>query len=194
MIWLLALGDSLTAGFPYNHGSPWPVRVRGLAVGTGLGVDSYGVSGERLDQINTRYVAEHKDKGHTHVAILGGVNDILQDATAATTFSRLQTIADAAVADGQSLVLFTLPPFGAYSGSSAGRQTQRTSYNNLVIAAVAPGGAYEGEALVRLDTLLADSGTPANLAAANNSGDGLHWSSAGEDAVAAAVLAAVTGA
>lgn len=191
LIWILVLGDSLVTGFPYTHGTAWPVRTRVLRVGSGLGVDVYGVAGERLDQVGARYTAQHRNKRHTHVAIFAGTNDILQDATAATAYSRMRVVADAAIADGQKLVLFTVPPFGTYVSSSAGRQTQRTAYNNLLIAAVQAGGDYAGATLIRLDTLLADSTTPANLATAYNSGDGLHWSSAGEDVVASAVSAAL---
>jgi len=125
------------------------------------------------------------DPAPARVFVLGGINDIVADATAASAFANLNTIYTEAQAAGVEVVAIATLPFGTSTYWTAGRQTQLEALNASVLASL------DADFTVNLYTAMQD---PADLDAilpAYRLSDGLHPNEAGTAAMAAAVATAL---
>ena len=116
------------------------------------------------------------------------LNDIIGgDDLAADVYAKLTSLSSYAKSQGIPVIVATCPPFGDYSFWSAAREAQALAYNVLVA-----GLASSDDNVYLLDVfdVMNDPGT-FDILAAYDSGDGLHPSSAGSAALAAALEVAV---
>lgn len=207
---VVAFGDSITDGWGSTPGTHrrYPDRLgeRLLADGRRLGVVNSGISGNMLltesrcfgDSGITRF--RHDALGQVGVrtaVVLIGINDIggggLPDwgCGVRPTVSAEQLIAghlrliQAAHRRGVAVIGATLTPFKGYADYYT---PQKEEVRDAVNQWVRTSGAYD--AVVDLDQVLADPrpGHRDELAAAYDSGDGLHPNDAGMDAIAEAVV------
>lgn len=112
------------------------------------------------------------------------VNDIIGgDDLAVDVFAKLTSLSSYAKSQGVPVIVATCSPFGDYAFWSAARETQALAYNALVA-----GLASSDDNVYLLDVfnVMNDPGT-FDILAAYDSGDGLHPSSAGSAAIAAAL-------
>jgi hypothetical protein len=88
---------------------------------------------------------------------------------------------DGAVQSGvPTIVLCTVPPFGASLYYTAGRETQRGILNAAITAYV---GGHPAVTLADADATLKDGGNPVNLNPAYDAGNGLYINDAGQTAL-----------
>jgi lysophospholipase L1-like esterase len=111
--------------------------------------------------------------------ILEGVNDIKSGTSADSVIAGLKQIAADAHAQGITVIGGTITPFEGYSAWTSAYEAQRQAVNNFVRSS---GGVFDGYA--DFDAAVRDPGNPAALLAADDSGDHLHPSSAGYQAMA----------
>ena len=121
------LGDSLTATPTYPNklaallGSPWVVR-------------NLGISGNTTTQMEARIDAHCLNAGDgEYIVILGGINDIAADASAATIEGNLQAMYSAAAAAGLTVIACTITPFKTNAAWSSGRQTVLDAVNAWIL-------------------------------------------------------------
>lgn len=204
---VVAFGDSITDGIGSSVGSDhrWPDfladRVRDSVYGR-YGVVDEGIGGNQVlrDASSTRngrsgIVRFGEDAlgrpGVRSVFVDLGVNDILHghESTGAPIVEGLRNLVRQAHAHGVRVVGSTLTPFGAHAGYNATKERVRDEVN----AAIRAGGVFDS--VVDFDRVLRDPYAPDRLAPAYDSGDGLHPSDAGYQAMASAVnLPALLGA
>ena len=183
------LGDSLTAAAP---GFVDTLRSSlGASDACGVSVVNHGVGSETISQIRTRWDANVEPAGYRALVLLGGINDIKVASAggANAIWPEFTAIFDEALAAGLRVVASTVTPFGNHAQWSSTRQTELLALNSLIANYVAqrPGVM----ALVDGYTLMGTPGAPEDLLAAYDSGDGLHWTTAGHNAYAAAVETAL---
>lgn len=189
MLQTACLGDSLTAT------SPGYVDTLRASIGddasSGVSIVNHGVGSETIGQMRARWDANIETGGYRALVLLGGVNDIkvASSGGASLIWPDFTAIYDEALAAGMRVVACTVAPFGNHSQWSATRETELQALNAMIVGYVAQ---HPNEtALVDSYTLLGTPGTPEDLLAAYDSGDGLHWSTAGHNAFAAAVETAL---
>ena len=203
---VVALGDSITRGDgttpDLDQRYPDHLQRRLLAAGVeGAVVLNAGIGGNRLlrpvigPSMTDRFdrdvlgVAEA-----THVLILAGTNDIALPSmlgekrpTADEIIDGLRALAGRAARHGVQPVLGTITPFGGSSMDSFladGNEDVRLAVNDAITA-------QADWPVVDFAAALADPDDPGRLAAAFDSGDGVHPGDAGARALAAAVDLAV---
>ena len=117
----------------------------------------------------------------------GGINDIRNDVTGATLATTVQTFIGTLTADSRTVIFINLSPFGNNVSWTSGRQTQLVAYNSAMATWC---GTHPAVTCVDMYTVQsAGGGSPQNLKAANDSGDGLHWNGTGGQAAADQVFA-----
>jgi len=200
---IVTFGDSITDGYNStpNQNSRYPNALsRALATsGMAASVVNAGISGNRWinDGIGPNGVGRFtRDvlnvSGVTHVIALLGINDIglpglfslpSQAVTSAQLITSITNAAAAAHAKGIKFYSGTLTPFvGTASPGyySAAGEIVRQDVNNFIRTTNLIDGFIDFDAVVR------DPANPTSLLATYNSGDNLHPSDAGYEAMAAA--------
>jgi len=165
-----SMGDSLTFAGKYeaqlisNLGSDWEsVNV--------------GVGGETTAQMRARFSRDVLQSFDCeYVVILGGINDIIADRSAADIQTDLQAMYTAAAAAFPTIkvVACTITPFKGNAYWTSGRQTVLDAVNSWIMA-TATGVNYKVDSY----TALEDPSAPDYLLAAYASADLLHLSNAG---------------
>jgi lysophospholipase L1-like esterase len=208
---VVALGDSITDGAASTPGtdSRWPDFLAARLAQENVSVVNAGISGGRLlrdlmgDSALARFDAEVlAQRNLKAVVVLIGINDIswpghvfapdlAMPAVDEMVEGYRQLIARAHAANVR-IVGATLPPFkGALAGTpfegyySAARDARRQEIN----AWIRESGEFD--AVVDLDALLRDDDDPLILRAEYDSGDHLHASDRGNEAIAAAMTSDV---
>ncbi|MCF3962252.1 SGNH/GDSL hydrolase family protein [Streptomyces fuscigenes] len=196
---VVAFGDSITDGIgsTLDRNRRWPdflaSRMRQGSYGR------YGVVDEGIGGNQVLRDASAKRNGRSGVVRFGddalarpgvravfvdlGVNDILHghQLSGAPIVAGLKNIVRQAHAHDLRVVGSTLTPFGSHAGYDATKERVRDEVN----AAIRAGGVFDS--VVDFDRVLRDPYAPNRLAPAYDSGDGLHPSDAGYQAMASAV-------
>lgn len=201
---VVALGDSITdgVGSDYNGNDRWPNDLaRRLLAQTQYplkGVVDEGISGNRvvtddfngelgtgtggisaLSRLNRDVLAQ---PGVRTVILLEGINDINSGTSANDVISGLQQIASQCHAAGLRIIAATITPEGGAGAYTAARESVRESVNSFIRS---NGGVFD--ATVDFDAAVRDPNNPTAMLAADDSGDHLHPSAAGYQAMANAV-------
>jgi lysophospholipase L1-like esterase len=201
---VVAFGDSITdgVGSTYDGNNRWPNdlarRLLGQSQYPKLGVVDEGISGNRVagDGFNgtsgsgTAGIAatnrEDRDilaQTHAHtLIILEGVNDLKGGTGPSQVIAGLQQLAARAHAQGMRVVGGTITPFQGWSEWTSTYEANRQTVNNFIRNS---GGAFD--TVVDFDAVVRDPSNSAALLAAYDSGDHLHPSSAGYQAMANAI-------
>jgi len=178
---IAAMGDSLTMGGAYID------RLLSKPAFTGWQIRNHGITGQTAVVMNTRFDACVVSRGDVnYVIIWAGINDVVQDASAATIQNALQAMYTAASGAGIKVVAVNITPFKTNADWSAGRQTVLDTVNTW-ISSTATGIDY----IVDAYTALEDPGAADTLLAAYDSGDHLHLSTAGYNVVGDAIATAL---
>lgn len=147
-----------------NLGLPWAV----LNIGHG---------GEHVENMLAWHLAEIAAIPNKNtVIVLGGVNNLVVDDTAAFIEGVLQTIYDALHTMGVKVVAQTILPFKNYINWTAGRQVVADAVNAWIMAT-----ALNVDTRMDLFSVFEDPANPDELLPAYDSGDGLHPNLAGYD-------------
>jgi lysophospholipase L1-like esterase len=199
---VIAFGDSITDGFRSATGADarWPDvlarRLLALPAGEQLGVANEGLSSNRVTvagpgpfggsagpSAQARFASDVLGQpGATAVILLEGINDIGDHvATAAQLIAADKQLIAQAHAAGLRILGGTLLPFqGAGYYSAAGERIREQ-----VNAWIRTSGAFDG--VLDFDKALRDPADPLRLLPAYDSGDHLHPSDAGYQAMADAI-------
>lgn len=178
----LTMGDSLTnaglyqARIVYNQSNIW-------------GFVNAGVSGNNTTQMLARFstdILAYANAGE-YCIIWGGINDLAQDVPLATIQSNLQAMYDQAKAAGLIVISNNISPWKGSAYWTSGRQAQQDLLNAW-IATTATNVDYK----IDVFNTLVDPSVANTLLPAYNSGDNIHLSTAGYNAVGDAICAAVT--
>lgn len=176
------IGNSLAVGAPYAF-TPFPTRLlQYLGSGAYL-LENFAVGGTRADAIRDSYFSQiqGKGKGCTWLLVEGGTNTVV-DGTAGigtTAWNQIKTAVDAAVADGLTVILHTIPPRSTGPSYTAGVQTGLDDFNSAARAYAAADPTHIK--LVDLYATHGEPGTPIRLRITYDAGDGLHMTQAGQD-------------
>ena len=203
---IVALGDSITRGdgTTADLDQRYPDHLQRRLVGAGIDdavVLNAGIGGNRLlrpvlgPSMTDRFDRDVLDLGEaTHVLILAGTNDIAlplmlggKRPAAGDIIDGLRGLARRAERRGVRPVLGTITPFGGSSIDAFladGNEDVRLAVNDAIIA-------QTDWPVTDFAAALADPDDPGRLAAAFDSGDGVHPGDAGARALAAAVDLAV---
>jgi lysophospholipase L1-like esterase len=164
--WLF-VGDSLTAGS--GGVTTWPAKLAVDAPST-VHFTNRAASSTTSAQILAQWrAAGVPDK----IFVLGGVNDIAVGTSAATAFASLSPIYSEASARGVQVIAMPTLPFGNAASWSAADQTQLLLLEDSIIADT------NVDVLVNWYDLMGQPGTPEDLAAIYDNGDGVHPNEAG---------------
>ena len=176
--WLF-LGDSLSTS--YSGVTAWPdkLTIPSYAHEKNLAVGGYGVA-----QILTSWQL-NASPAPEKIFILGGINDIAGGTSAATTYASLSPIYSGASAAGSQVIAMPTLPFGNAATWLAAEQTQL----ELLEASIIADGNVD--VVVNFYDLMGEPGTPIDLAAIYDSGDGLHPNDTGTTFMAAEVDSAL---
>lgn len=163
------IGDSIIANAfsaPKNPTALLQSRLKGRRVING------GINGHRTGDCATHWAANRLTTAST-VIWSCGANDVLNSVSGSTA----ATTAEVALADmrslGKRVIITGISPFGSYAGYTAPFEAERQAYNAAQSTWASSHGAY----YVSTDSM--GAGSPLALTAANDGGDGLHWSPAG---------------
>jgi len=174
-----ALGDSLT-----KPGAPgqWPVEMGGVTIDTPIEGSSFiehADGSETTTDALGRWTNDIKGAGYDALAILSSINDPIGSIPSATGISNLTTIVNEAVDEGLRVILSTIAPFGNYIAWSQSKQDILDELNAWIRdkAAADTTGRLE---LVEAYDNMGDPADPKDLLAAYDSGDGIHWTQAGD--------------
>lgn len=178
----LTMGDSLTnaglyqARIVYNQSSIW-------------GFLNKGVSGNNTTQMLARFSADILANANAgeYCVIWGGINDLAQDVPLATIQSNLQSMYSQAKAAGLIVISNNISPWKGSAYWTSARQAQQDLLNSW-IATTATDVDYK----IDVFSVLEDPSVPDTLLPAYNSGDNIHLSTAGYNAVGDAICASVT--
>jgi lysophospholipase L1-like esterase len=205
---LVILGDSITDGYGVqpNTNARWPdrlmVRMRAHPATRNLAVLNAGIGGNRLrlDGLGPNALARFEREvlsppGVTHLLVLEGVNDLgtlTRDAPATPEqhavlvremIEALRQVVARARSHGIKVIGGTIMPFGtsAYYHPDAANEADRAAVNAWIRT---PGNF---DAVIDFDAAMRDPASPTRLRPDLDSGDGLHPSIAGYQAMADAV-------
>ena len=201
---VVAFGDSITdgVGSDVDGNDRWPNdlarRILGQSQYPQYGVLDEGISGNRVVNDDFNGTAGSGTGGIAAVVradrdifaqanvktliILEGINDIKSGATADQVISGLEQIAAEAHAYGIRVIVATITPFGGYSGYTAAYEAVRENVNSFIRA---NGGVFDD--VVDFDATVRDPSNPTAMLPAYDSGDHLHPSAAGYQAMANAI-------
>lgn len=172
----VALGDSITDGLG-NVPTYSQYAQTGLLHGT-YNMKNIAVSGATTTDIyNDQWLAQVTGNGYDIMFIMGGTNDITGAGDAVDIHSRLDTMYDAAQAEGMYVVCLLITPKAGVVGWNAAKQTDLDAVNALITANTSC------DWVVDTYTLLEDPGNPDHLLATYDNGDDIHLSVAGQQAV-----------
>ncbi|MEV0719204.1 SGNH/GDSL hydrolase family protein [Asanoa sp. NPDC050611] len=190
---VVAFGDSITEGLrsTANTNRRWPdvlaARLAALPPSRQLGVANVGISGNRVwvggGATNPSAMARMDQDvlvraGVTDVIVLLGINDISGGATAADVIAALRQVVVRAHTQGVRIYLGTLTPFG---NAPDVREEQRLAVNEWIRT------TDESDGVVDFDAAVRDPANPHRMLAAYDSGDSLHPSDAGYQAMGEAI-------
>ena len=201
---VVALGDSITdgVGSDYDGNDRWPNdlarRLLGQSQYPQMGVVDEGISGNRVvsddfdglpgtgtggisavSRLQRDVLAQ---PGTRTVIVLEGINDIKSGTSADAVIAGLEQIAAECHAAGLRVLAGTVTPFQGYSAYTAAYEAARQDVNAFIRA---NGGVFDG--VVDFDAAVRDPANPAALLPADDSGDHLHPSAAGYQAMANAI-------
>ena len=180
---LLTMGDSLTnaglyqARIVYNQSSIW-------------GFVNAGVSGNNTTQMLARFntdIVANSFPGE-YCIIWGGINDLAQDIPVATTQSNIQSMVDLAKAAGLIVIVCNTTPWKGSAFWTVGRQANQDILN----AWIASSSLTNVDFKIDLYSVLVDPLVANTLLPAYDSGDHIHLSTAGYNAVGDAICSVVT--
>ncbi|MEW2032672.1 SGNH/GDSL hydrolase family protein [Streptomyces roseifaciens] len=200
---VVALGDSITDGVTSTVGANrrWPdflaARLRTEPGAPRYGVLNEGISGNRILLSNSAAPMPNNPSGLSRfdrdvlgrtgarvVVVALGINDILrkpQVQDPQQIASGLRALVQRAHARGLRVVGSTLMPFGGHKGAVDRQEATRQGVNAIIRS----GGVFD--AVVDFDRTLRDPAAPERLLPAYDSGDHLHPSDAGYEAMARAI-------
>ncbi|GAA2847841.1 GDSL-type esterase/lipase family protein [Nonomuraea rubra] len=180
-----AVGDSFTVGVGSETGHGWADLLAHLS---GVPVLNEGVSGGKVLAAGTgrpaevRLTAEVLTKpGIGTVIVQAGVNDLGAGARADDLVAAYRRMAAAAHAAGVRVIGGTITPFAGADYHTEQGERARQAVN----AFIREGGAFD--AVADFDAALRDPAAPARLLPRYDSGDHLHPSAAGHQAMASAL-------
>jgi lysophospholipase L1-like esterase len=176
--WLF-IGDSLTIGS--GGVTTWPTKLLASAP-AGTVFTNRAASSNTAAQILAQWRAAGVP---TRVFVLGGVNDIAVGTSAVATFASLSPIYSEASALGVNVVAQPTLPFGNAASWSAPDQVQLEALEVSIVADV------NVDILVNWYDLMGQGGTPEDLAAIYDNGDGVHPNEAGTTFMAATMVTAL---
>jgi lysophospholipase L1-like esterase len=200
---VVAFGDSITdgVGSTYNGNDRWPndlARRLLAAGGSPPGVVDEGISANKVTLDDFTGVAGSGNGGIKALArldrdllsqtevravvVLEGINDVNSDVPAATITAGLSQLAAQAHAYGVRVIAATLTPEGGCSCSTAAREQVRSAVNAFIRGSGSP---FDG--WVDFDAAIRDPANPTAMQTRYDSGDHLHPSAAGYQAMAAAI-------
>jgi lysophospholipase L1-like esterase len=208
---IVTFGDSITDGFKstVNANRRWPdyLATRLHGAGYPIAVVNQGISGNRI--LHDAAAAQPRfgpnalarfDRdvlsvsGATHVVVLIGINDIgmgsitrtpAEAVSAAEIISGLKQLAIRAHARGLKVIGATLTPFAQATYFTEEGETKRQTVNEWIRTT----GDYDS--VIDFDSAVRDPANPRQLQPAYDSGDHLHPSDAGYEAMANSVALAV---
>jgi lysophospholipase L1-like esterase len=190
---VVTFGDSITQGLrsTNNTNRRWPDvlarRIIDADAGNERGVANVGISGNRvwtggtntnpsaMARIDRDVIAK---TNATHVIQLLGINDISGGATAAQVIAALGQMTARAHSVGLKIIGGTLTPFG---NAPDAREATRLEVNNWIRTT----SEYDG--YVDFDAAIRDPANPRRMLPQYDSGDSLHPSDAGYEAMGNAV-------
>jgi lysophospholipase L1-like esterase len=120
--------------------------------------------------------------GARTVIVLEGINDIKSGTSASAVIAGLEQIAAEGHAAGLRVLVGTITPFAGYSAYTAAYEAARQTVNAFIRN---NGGVFDG--VVDFDAAVRDPSNPSALLPAYDSGDHLHPSDAGYQAMADAI-------
>lgn len=167
------IGDSLTATAPSRANVAWSHEIE---TDDGHVCGNAADGGSSISAISSQYTSSIKNKGYDACVIMGGINDIRSDATAAAIWVTYEALIDEVIADGLDCIVCTTLPFGNDAAWTAGRQAELDSLNAFI-------RGKAGIILAETHDAIEDPGTD-NIDAAYDSGDGLHINQAGNTVIA----------
>jgi lysophospholipase L1-like esterase len=202
---IVALGDSITDGTrsTVNTNHRWPdLLAKRLAGANGprMAVMNAGIAGNRvlLDNAGPNALARFdrdvlSQTGVTHVIVMEGINDIGQGRanplpSAADLIGAHRQLILRAHARGLKIYGATLTPFEGAAYFTAEGEAKRTALNEWIRS----GKEYDG--VIDFDAAVRDPNQPTKFLAQYQSGDNLHPSDAGYQAMADAVDLSLFGA
>ena len=201
---VVAFGDSITDGYQstYDGNDRWPNdlarRLLDQTQYPQMGVVDEGISGNRVVSDDFTGLAGTGTGGIAAVArlqrdilaqpgartviVLEGVNDIKSGTSASAVIAGLEQIAATCRAAGLRVLVGTITPFAGYSAYTAAYEAARQSVNSFIRS---NGGLFDG--VIDFDAAVRDPSNPSALLPAYDSGDHLHPSPAGYQAMANAI-------
>jgi lysophospholipase L1-like esterase len=201
---VVAFGDSITDGYgsTYDGNARWPNDLARRLLAQNQypqqGVLDEGISGNRVVSDDFNGAAGSGTGGIAAVArldrdvlaqpnartliVLEGINDIKSGASADQVIAGLRQIAARAHALGLRVIGGTITPFEGYSAYTAVYEANREAVDSFIRSS---GGVFD--AVVDFDAAIRDPGNPLAMLPVYDSGDHLHPSSAGYQAMANAV-------
>lgn len=169
------VGDSITEGC--CGASSWPSKISEPA---GVTLVNVAVSGATVTTILAQFRANAVGVGQVagKVFILGGINNIRTSVSATTSYDLYRQITDEAAGQGSEVIVITMLPFGNDAVWTAPKQTELEALNVLIA------GSRGIAAAVDTYAAMGEPGTPIDLAAIYDSGDGLHPNDTGTAKIA----------
>lgn len=192
---VVAIGDSITDGVGAGPGERWSDALAQRLTGpAAMSVLNAGISRNRLlaadppaadpsggDPPATRFARDVR--GASDVVLHIGTNDIAAGAGSEEIVDGLVAFAGQAHAAGSRVLLTTITPSAHGPHGTPEAIATRAAVNAWVLVH----GREHADGIVDFAAAVADPADPTRLAAALDSGDGLHLSAAGYRALAAAV-------
>ncbi|MEF7614015.1 SGNH/GDSL hydrolase family protein [Aquincola sp. MAHUQ-54] len=187
---VIAFGDSITEGLrsTANTNRRWPdVLAQRLLPVRRMGVANLGISGNRVwtggGATNPSAMARFDpdvlaQSGATHVIIMLGINDISGNATADDVIAALRQVITRARTQQLKIFGGTLTPYG---NAPEAREAHRLAVNQWIRT------SREFDGVVDFDAALRDPSNPRRMLPLYDSGDSLHPSDAGYEAMGNAV-------
>lgn len=185
-----AMGDSLTD--PRSRGGRYLELLRSRCPKSRF--DSYGIGGQMVNQMRRRFARDVVGAGrkqpkvsYDHVLILGGINDICSDRSAARSNAKIRKDLSAmyrmAKKSGLTVVAMTMPPWGGFKRYYNRRRGRSTLAINAWIRKQAGGDV---DRVVDIFPLLS-CGQSELLCPRYGMRDKVHWNRAGHRVVGRAL-------
>jgi lysophospholipase L1-like esterase len=170
----LTMGDSLTANGGYQNRIVYNL---GPEI---WGFINKGISGNNTTQMLARFstdILANAISGE-YCVIFGGINDLAQDVPNSTIQSNLQLMYDEAKAAGLIIIAVTTSPWKGSAYWTSGRQSNQDLLNDWILNT-----ASNCDYKVDIYPILEDPSTPDTLLPTYDSGDHIHYSTAGYNSV-----------